>query len=424
MRIKVGVMFGGKSVEHEISIISAIQAIGSMNTEKYDVIPIYITKNNEFYVGPSVGEIENYRNIPQLLKDSTRVILVNDGGLVKLIRYPAKRFGSSYVDYIDVAFPIVHGTNVEDGTLQGFLTMLDIPYVGCDVVSSAVGMDKYVMKTVLKDNNIPVLDCLCFNAKEYDRGNDEVVDAIEKRIGFPVIVKPVNLGSSIGISKADSREKLYESLDMAFCYADKVLVERAVQNLKEINCSVCGDYEHAEPSECEEPVNSDEILSFADKYLGNGSSGGAKGGKLGGKTGGKLGGKFSGAKTGGSKSGMASLKRKIPADITDEQKATIQKYAVDAFKCLGCNGVSRIDFMMDTKSGEIFLNEINTIPGSLSFYLWEPVGVAYSKLLDKMISLALKREREQEGITYAFESNVLEGVSLGGGAKGAKGSKM
>lgn len=417
-------MFGGKSVEHEISIISAIQAIGSMDTEKYDVIPIYITKNNEFYVGPSVGEIENYRNIPQLLKDSTRVILVNDGGLVKLIRYPAKRFGSSYVDYLDVAFPIVHGTNVEDGTLQGFLTMLDIPYVGCDVVSSAVGMDKYVMKTVLKDNNIPVLDCLCFNAKEYDRGNDEVVDAIEKRIGFPVIVKPVNLGSSIGISKADNREKLYESLDMAFCYADKVLVERAVQNLKEINCSVCGDYEHAEPSECEEPVNSDEILSFADKYLGNGSSGGAKGGKLGGKTGGKLGGKFSGAKTGGSKSGMASLKRKIPADITDEQKAAIQKYAVDAFKCLGCSGVSRIDFMMDTKSGEIFLNEINTIPGSLSFYLWEPIGVSYTKLLDKMISLALKREREQEGITYAFESNVLEGVSLGGGAKGAKSAKM
>lgn len=418
MKIKVGVMFGGKSVEHEISIISAIQAIGSMDTEKYDVIPIYITKNNEFYVGPSVGEIESYRHIPTLLKESTRVILVNDGGLVKLIKYPAKRFSSSYVDYIDVAFPIVHGTNVEDGTLQGFLSMLDIPYVGCDVTSSAVGMDKYVMKTVLKDNNIPVLDCLCFNSKEYDRGNDEVVDAIEKRIGYPVIVKPVNLGSSIGISKASDREKLYDSLDTAFCYADKVLVERAVQNLKEINCSVCGDYEHAEPSECEEPVNSDEILSFEDKYIG-GSSGGAKGEKLGGAKGGKLG----GAKGGGSK-GMASLKRKIPADITPEQKAQIQKYAVDAFKCLGCNGVSRIDFMMDTKSGEIFLNEINTIPGSLSFYLWEPIGVPYSKLLDKMISLALKREREQEGITYAFESNVLEGVSLGGGAKGAKGSKL
>lgn len=417
MKIKVGVMFGGKSVEHEISIISALQAIASMDKEKYDVIPIYITKNNEFYVGPSVGEIGSYVKIPALLKESTRVILVNDGGLVKLIKYPAKRFGSSYVDYIDVAFPIVHGTNVEDGTLQGFLTMLDIPYVGCDVVSSAVGMDKYVMKTVLKDNNIPVLDCLCFNAKEYDRDNEAVVDAIEKRIGYPVIVKPVNLGSSIGISKADKREKLFDSLDMAFCYADKVLVERAVQNLKEINCSVCGDYEYAEPSECEEPVNSDEILSFSDKYLSSGSSGGAKGGKLGAKSGGKLG----GAKTGGAKSGMASLKRKIPADITPEQKAKIQKYAVDAFKCLGCSGVSRIDFMMDTKSGEIFLNEINTIPGSLSFYLWEPVGVPYTKLLDKMISLALKREREQEGITYAFESNVLENITLGGGSKGAKG---
>lgn len=422
MRIKVGVMFGGKSVEHEISIISALQAIASMDKEKYDVIPIYITKNNEFYVGPSVGEIGSYVKIPALLKESTRVILVNDGGLVKLIKYPAKRFGSSYVDYIDVAFPIVHGTNVEDGTLQGFLTMLDIPYVGCDVVSSAVGMDKYVMKTVLKDNGIPVLDCLCFNAKEYDRDNEGVVNAIEKRIGYPVIVKPVNLGSSIGISKADKREKLFDSLDMAFCYADKVLVERAVQNLKEINCSVCGDYEHAEPSECEEPVNSDEILSFSDKYLSSGGSGGAKGGKLGAKSGGKFGGKLGGAKTGGSKSGMASLKRKIPADITPEQKEKIQKYAVDAFKCLGCSGVSRIDFMMDTKSGEIFLNEINTIPGSLSFYLWEPIGVPYTKLLDKMISLALKREREQEGITYAFESNVLENITLGGGSKGAKGA--
>lgn len=422
MRIKVGVMFGGKSVEHEISIISALQAIASMDKEKYDVIPIYITKNNEFYVGPSVGEIGSYVKIPALLKESTRVILVNDGGLVKLIKYPAKRFGSSYVDYIDVAFPIVHGTNVEDGTLQGFLTMLDIPYVGCDVVSSAVGMDKYVMKTVLKDNGIPVLDCLCFNAKEYDRDNEGVVNAIEKRIGYPVIVKPVNLGSSIGISKADKREKLFDSLDMAFCYADKVLVERAVQNLKEINCSVCGDYEHAEPSECEEPVNSDEILSFSDKYLSSGGSGGAKGGKLGAKSGRKFGGKLGGAKTGGSKSGMASLKRKIPADITPEQKEEIQKYAVDAFKCLGCSGVSRIDFMMDTKSGEIFLNEINTIPGSLSFYLWEPIGVPYTKLLDKMISLALKREREQEGITYAFESNVLENITLGGGSKGAKGA--
>ena len=417
MKIKVGVIFGGKSVEHEISIISALQAIQSLNSEKYDVIPIYVTKNNEFYTGYAVGDIAYYRgDIKELLKISQRVLLVSDENRVKLIAYPVKRFSKGYVDYIDVAFPIVHGTNVEDGTLQGFLNMLNIPFVGCDVLSSAVGMDKYVMKTVLKDNGIPVLDCKVYTGNQYDFDNEGVVDEIERTIGYPVIVKPVNLGSSIGISKASDRAKLYEALDTAFCYASKVLVETAVQNLKEINCSVLGDYEEAEASECEEPINADEILSFKDKYLGQSGSGGAKGGAKGGKLGAK------GAAKGGSKgSGMASLSRKIPADITDAQRTTIRNLAVKAFKVLGCSGVSRIDFMMDSKTGQIWLNEINTIPGSLSFYLWEPLGVPYGELLDRMIALALKREREQEGITYAFDSNVLQGVSFGGGAKGTKG---
>lgn len=409
MKIKVGVIFGGKSVEHEISIISAIQAMEYLNKDKYEVVPIYITKNNEFYVGENIGKIESYReSISALLKQSQRVLLVNDENKVKLIKYPFKKFGNNVVDYIDIAFPIVHGTNVEDGTLQGYLKMLNIPYVGCDVVSSAVGMDKYVMKTVLKDNDIPVLDCKCYTNKDYDADNDKVANEIETAIGYPVIVKPVNLGSSIGISKAKNKDELLDSLDTAFSYAGKVLVEKAVQNLKEINCSVVGDYESAEASECEQPVSSGEILDYSEKYLrgGKGSKGGAKGG----------------AKSAGE--GMASLARKIPADITDEQRETIRQMAVKAFKCLGCNGVSRLDFMMDSQSGEIWLNEINTIPGSLSFYLWEPVGVPYGKLLDKMISLSLKREREGENITYAFDTNVLQNVSFGGGTKGAKGSKM
>ena len=414
MKIKVGVMFGGKSVEHEISIISAIQAIGYLDRTKYDVIPIYITKSNEFYIGENIGKIESYTNLKALLKESTRVILVKDENKVKLIRYPFKKLSNNYVDYIDIAFPVVHGTNVEDGTLQGYLKMLDVPYVGCDVLSSAVGMDKYVMKTVLKDNGIPVLDCKCYTGKQFDEDADAVINEIENAIGYPVIVKPVNLGSSIGISKADSREKLLSSLETAFSYAGKVLVETAVSNLKEINCAVLGDYESAEASECEEPVNSGEILDFNQKYIGDSSAKGAKGGV---KSTAK------GAKSSGSK-GMATLKRKIPAEITPEQKDTIQKMAVDAFKCLGCSCVSRIDFMMNTETGEIWLNEINTIPGSLSFYLWEPVGVPYAKLLDKMISLSLKRERESENITYAFDSNVLEGVRLGNSAKGTKSSKM
>ncbi len=411
MKTKVGVFFGGKTTEHEISVISAIQAIGYLDREKYDVIPVYITKNNEFFVGENIGKIEYYTDIPALLKESQRVIMVNDEGKAKLIKYPQKMFGKSLYDYIDIAFPVVHGTNVEDGTLQGFLQMMGVPYVGCDVLSSAVGMDKYVMKTVLKDNGIPVLDCKCYTGNQYDEDVDKLVEEIESAIGYPVIVKPVNLGSSIGISKADDRDELYDSLETAFRYASKVLVERAVQNLKEINCSVLGDYEDAEASECEEPVSSDKILTFAEKYIGDGSSKGAKGVKGGVKS-----------SPSGSK-GMATLKRKIPADITDEQRTKIRTMAVDAFKCLGCGGVSRIDFMMDTATGEIWLNEINTIPGSLSFYLWEPVGVKYTELLDKMISLSLKREREKENITFSFDSNVLQGVKLGGGAKGAKGTK-
>ena len=409
MKTKVGVFFGGKTTEHEISVISAIQAIGYIDREKYDVIPVYISKNNEFYVGEKVGDISAYTNIPALLKESQRVIMVNDEGKAKLIKYPQKMFGKPLYDYIDIAFPIVHGTNVEDGTLQGFLQMMGVPYVGCDVLSSAVGMDKYVMKTVLKDNGIPVLDCKCYTSNQYDDDVDKLVEEIEKEIGYPVIVKPVNLGSSIGISKADDRNELYDSLETAFAYATKVLVERAVQNLKEINCSVLGDYSSAEASECEEPVSSDKILTFAEKYIGDGSSKGAKCGVKSSPSGSK---------------GMATLKRKIPAEITPEQRSTIRKMAVDAFKVLGCSGVSRIDFMMDTATGEIWLNEINTIPGSLSFYLWEPIGVKYTELLNKMISLSLKREREQENITFSFDSNVLQGVKLGGGAKGAKGSKM
>ena len=412
MKIKVGVLFGGKTVEHEISVISAIQAMGYLNRDKYDVIPIYITKNNEFYVGENIGNIEAYTDLPALLKSSQRIIMVNEDGKTQLIKYPQKLFSKGVVDYIDIAFPVVHGTNVEDGTLQGYLKMFNIPYVGCDVLSSAVGMDKYVMKTVLKDNGIPVLDCKCYTANLYDEDSERVVDEIEGAIGYPVIVKPVNLGSSIGISKAENRSELFDSLDTAFHYATKVLVETAVQNLKEINCSVLGDYENAEASECEEPVSSDKILTFAEKYIGDGSSKGAKGVKGGVKS-----------SPSGSK-GMATLKRKIPADITDAQRTEIREMAVKAFKCLGCNGVSRIDFMMDTKSGNIWLNEINTIPGSLSFYLWEPLGVKYPELLDRMISFALKREREESNITYSFDSNVLQGVKLGGGTKGAKGTKV
>ena len=401
MKLKLAVLFGGKSTEHEISIISTIQAIGHINRDKYDIIPVYITKNNDFYVGEFIDKIEEYTHIPQLLAKSTQVVWIKDGDKVSLFRYPMKKFGNNVITQVDIAFPIVHGTNVEDGTLQGYLATLGLPVVGCDVLSSAVGMNKYVMKTVLKDNGVPVLDCKCYSWKDYE-DVDGLVAKIEKEFTYPVIIKPLNLGSSIGIKKANDRDGLLEALDLGFEFSKKILVERAITNLKEINCSVIGDYESAKASECEEPVNSDDILSFEDKYIG-GAKGGAKG-----------------AKTGGSK-GMASLKRKIPAEISDEMRDKIRKMAVDAFTCLGCSGVSRIDFMIDQSTNEVYLNEINTIPGSLSFYLWEPLGVKYTDLLDEMIELALKADRESHKVVYSFETNVLEGVKLGGGTKGSKG---
>lgn len=394
MKIKVALMFGGKSVEHEISIISALQAAQSIDREKYEVIPVYISKAGDMFVGERVGDIEAYKNIKALLADSTPVTMARIGGRVAIMKLQKKLFESGIYDYIDVAFPVVHGTNVEDGTLAGYLNMLGVPFVGCDVLSAALSMDKYAMKPIFKDNGIPVLDCCLFNTDEFSGDEDAVIAKIEEKIGYPVIVKPVNLGSSVGISKADNREKLSEALADAFSYARRVLVERAIVNLTEINCSVLGNDRRARASVCERPVGSDEILSYEDKYIGGGKSSGSK--------------------------GMASTKRVIPADITDEQTAKIQDYAVRAFKALGCCGVSRIDFMIDNDSGEIFLNEINSIPGSLSFYLWEPAGVKYTELLDEMISLALERDRETGRITYAFDTNVLSGVKLGG-LKGAKG---
>ncbi len=396
MKIRVGVFFGGKSVEHEVSVITGLQAYNHIDREKYEPVPIYITKDGKFYVGEKIGVIEAYRNIPALLKESVQVIPVNDGGC-KLMRYPMKKFGDNVMAAIDVALPAVHGTNVEDGAFQGFLQTLGVPYASCDVLSSAVGMDKYVMKTVFRDNDIPVLPCVVVNVKEYTRGTEEIVARIEEKTTYPVIIKPVNLGSSVGIRKAKNREELIDALEYGFTFSLRVLVENAVTELKEINCSVLGDYEDAEASECEEPVANDEILSYQDKYVSGGKS--------------------------GKNSGMASLKRKIPADITPGMREEIRTLAVKAFKCLGCSGVARIDFMLDKATGKIYLNEINTIPGSLSFYLWEPMGVKYSELLDRMITLAFKRERENKSISFSFDTNILENISLGG-AKGAKVSKM
>lgn len=392
MKIRVGVFFGGKSVEHEVSVISGLQAYNAFDKDKYEPIAIYITKDNELYTGEAVSDIANYKSIPELLKKSTRVFFMCEQGKVELIQYPEKKFGNSVVAQIDVAFPVVHGANVEDGSLQGFLRHYNIPFAGCDVMASAVTMDKYVMKTVLKDNDIPVLDCVTLNVREYQADEAAALNKVEGRIAYPVIVKPVNLGSSVGIKVAKDQDQLREALEYAFTFGAKVLVERAIMNLREINCAVLGDYEEAEASECEEPISSDEILSYEDKYVAGSKSG---------------------------SEGMRTAKRELPANLTSERREEIRQLAVKTFQVLNCNGVSRIDFMIDKDTDKVYVNEINPIPGSLAFYLWEALGKPYAELLDDMVKLALKREREEKNMMTSFDTNILQSANLSG-AKGVK----
>ena len=405
MKTRVVMLFGGKTVEHEVSVISGIQACMAMDDGKYEIIPVYMTKNNDMYMGSGIGDIKSYRNIPELIRNSQRVIMVNDGGRLSLVPYPMKKWGGARPVGFDIAFPVVHGTNVEDGALQGYLKTLGVPFVGPDVTSAAVSMDKFITKAVLRAAGIPVLDAKVYTLADYEE-MDTLLGDIEKNIGYPVIIKPVNLGSSVGIGIARTRAELVNKLDDAYRYATRVMAEHAISNLREINCSVLGDENDAVASECEEPMHSNDILSYEDKYV---NSGGGKAGKSG------------GSKSGGAKgAGMASLARKIPAELDPEEREHVRDLAVRSFKALGCCGVSRIDFMIDEDDGKLYFNEINPIPGSLSFYLWEPVGVPYSELLDRMIQLAMKRVRQEEAVTFTFDTNILSTANLGG-SKGRKG---
>ncbi len=296
MKINVAFFYGCMSVEHEVSIISAVQAMLSVNTEKYNVIPVYVTKKGEMFTGDNLLKIENYRNINTLLKNATPVNIFKSGDSVLMEKQVKGLFAKKETTTIDVAFPVVHGTNCEDGTIQGYFEFLGLPYVGCNVLASAVGMDKAVFKDVLKRQGLPVLDCVTFYAREYALSPEKIKAEILEKVGLPLIIKPINLGSSVGISKVSSLDDLDGAIALAVSFADRILVERAIENLREINCSVLGNATDCRASVCEEPFMNDEILSYEDKYLSSGKS-----------------------------KGMASLGRKIPADLSDEKATEIRE---------------------------------------------------------------------------------------------------
>lgn len=397
--IKVGVIFGGESVEHEVSIISAIQAMNYLDKQKYEAVPIYITKEREMYTGAFLKDIEIYSDIDNLKRYAKNVVLyVKDNRIV----LQNKKGLKGIINEIDIALPIVHGTNCEDGTIQGYLDLLGIPYVGSNVYSAAVGQDKVFMKQIFESVGLDIPKYVWFFDDEYLKDSDTIIKKIEK-IKYPVIVKPARLGSSVGISRANNKEELTFSIEEAIKYDNKILVEEVIPNLTEVNASVLGDYTYYQVSELEEVIGTDEFLSYEDKYIGNSK--------------GKLKGKNTKISSPSGSKGMLSANRVIPAKIDSKLKEDIVDMTRKAAAALNTSGCARIDYLIDKKKKKAYINEINTIPGSLSFYLWEPIGKSYTELLDEMITLAIKEYKNKSKRTYSFETNILKNF------KGLKGSK-
>lgn len=390
MKLKIGVIFGGQSVEHEVSIISASQAMAALDSSKYEVIPIYLTKQSEFYTSKELLDIAVFKDIKKLLKRIPQVSLVKVKQKYLLIPVLPKLLSKPLE--VDVIIPVVHGTHSEDGTLQGYLDTISIPYSGSDVMASAIGQDKIFMKLAFEKAQLPTVPWVSSTIDQYKTRAEQFVGEVSK-LGYPVVVKPASLGSSVGISFVKDAKDLKDAIDLAFTFDTKVLIEKAVLNLREVNCSIKGDVFERKTSVLEEVFKQDEILSYQDKYQGSSK----------GKT-----------------KGMASTSRICPAQLDPELTLKVQDLALKCFESLGCQGVARMDFLMDSKTNQVYVNEINTIPGSLSFYLWEASGLSFSGLMDFLVNQAIHRQRQRDKMVLSFETNLLSNYS----STGAKSSKQ
>ena len=379
---KIGIIIGGKSVEHEVSIITGMQVFENIDKSIYEPKIIYIQKDGKWLVGDSLHDINNFKT--KKFEDAYEVLPgFNDE---KLILYPHPElktgfFGKKYTTYeIDIVFPAVHGTNVEDGALQGFFQMNGIPYAFGSVLCSAVGMDKVVMKKVFQSCNLPIVDYTWFYRSSFEAHKDKIIEQAEN-IGYPLIVKPANLGSSVGISKANNLDELLFAIDVAISYDRKVIIEKCIENVREINCSVIGYENELETSLCEEPVGWKEFLTYEDKYVNK-------------------------------KKDASESKRRIPAEIEEEIENQIKYYAKEAFKAVDGCGNARIDFLLS--GNNIFVNEINTIPGSISFYLWEGKGVSFKQLITKIIELAEIQHSQRKVNIVSYDIDLLNKMGDGG----------
>lgn len=395
MKIKIGVFFGGSSVEHDVSIITAVQAMEHINKDKYDVVPVYIDKERNFYTGHILKDIETFKDFKSMKKYLKRVTLVKDGDEFALVAY--KSLFKSVVTTIDVAFPIVHGKGVEDGSLAGYFDSIGIPYVGPKVLGAALGQDKVVQKQVMKAEGVNIVDYIWFYDDEYLADEKAILSKI-KKLGYPVIVKPARLGSSIGISYVSDENKIAAAIEEAITYDEKIIVEAVVENLLEVDCAVYGNHSFMETSLIGEMLTSNKFLTFEDKYIADG-------------------GKKGPSKKLGNNTTVETAGFKIPAKLDKEIENKIYEESKKAFRALELSGVTRFDFLVNKKTKEVYVNEPNTIPGCLAFFFFTPKDISYSKLLDELITLTIKSYKDGLKKISTFDSNVL---ATYGGAKGSK----
>ena len=388
-RLSVGVVFGGRSVEHDVSIVSAHQVMAVLQI-KHDVVPIYITRQGKWLYAEELNDLDVYkqRSWNELGAEAFIPPVAGYGGLL----VPGGRVRRARKVPLDVVVPAIHGTFGEDGTLQGLLELADIPYTCSGVVGSAAGMDKVVMKACFGAAGLPVVPGVLIESARLEAERDQVLEETEKAIAYPVFVKPVRLGSSVGIARASDRDELGEALEIARRYDRRILIERSMEGLMEVNCSVLGGAGlEPRPSVCEQPVAGEQFLTFSDKYL--------RGTK--------------GARPGAKSQGMAGQERRIPAPLSEELAARVQAAAVDAFRAVDGAGVARVDFFVDETGERFWVMEINTVPGSFSFYLWEPAGVPFEDLMDALIDIALTSHERKSKLMFAFESGLFEGRRTG-----------
>lgn len=377
--LNLAVIFGSRAAEHDVSIISGLQILENADKSKYNAFPVYISRKGEWFVGEPLRKVETYKNFNPEAKGITRVILPPVPGMNGLYTLgQGGLFGAKTqkVADVDCALLALHGMHGEDGTIQGLFELANIPYTSCGVTGSAVGMDKVIMKAVFQSMGLPVLESTFCSRDEW-RADPAAVTARAETLGYPLYVKPANLGSSIGISRAADHASLEQAMEVACSFDRRILIEKGLEKPIEINCACMGFGGKATPSLCEQPVSWDEFLSFDQKYMR------------------------------GAGKGMESLGRKIPAPISEEMTKKIQASTVRIFQMLDCKGVVRVDYMLDPKTDALYVCEINTIPGSFAFYLFEPMGISFRQLVDQLVEYAHEALVQKNESTFAYDSEIL-----------------